>query len=155
MPIYNTVSKGGGGSVPENVLLADDAGSAASTNPINADQLDGHPASYFLTSGDIVDGLNSTSTTDALSANQGRILYSDISNLQTAVAGKASASDVTALQTAVAGKANTASPAFTGDATVSASTNYSTAKLRNVILSTSEPTAADGNNGDIWIVYSN
>lgn len=155
MPIYNTVSKGGGGSVPENVLLADDAGSAASTNPINADQLNGHPASYFLTSGDIVDGLNSTSTIDALSANQGRILYSDISNLQTAVAGKASASDVTALQTAVAGKANTASPAFTGDATVSASTNYSTAKLRNVILSTSEPTAADGNNGDIWIVYSN
>lgn len=144
MPIYNTVSKGGG-SVPENVLLADDAGSAASTNPINADQLDGHPASYFLTSGDIVDGLNSTSTTDALSANQGRILYNDISNLQTGV---------TALQTAVAGKANTASPVFTGDATVAASTNYSTAKLRNIILSTSEPTAADGNNGDIWIVYS-
>ena len=146
-----TIAATGGGG--DDYLIADDAGSAASTNPINADQLNGHPASYFLTSGDIVDGLNSTSTTDALSANQGRILYSDISNLQTAVVGKASASDVTALQTAVAGKADTASPAFTGDATVAASTNYSTAKLRNVILSTSEPTAADGNNGDIWIVY--
>ncbi len=30
---------------------------------------------------------------------------------------------------------------------------YTTAQVRNVILSTSEPTSTDGNNGDIWIVY--
>ena len=30
---------------------------------------------------------------------------------------------------------------------------YTTAQVRNIILSTSEPTSNDGNNGDIWIVY--
>ncbi len=30
---------------------------------------------------------------------------------------------------------------------------YTTAQVRNIILSTSEPTSTDGNNGDIWIVY--
>ena len=30
---------------------------------------------------------------------------------------------------------------------------YTTAQVRNVILSTSEPTSTDGGNGDIWIVY--
>jgi len=31
---------------------------------------------------------------------------------------------------------------------------YTTAQMRNVILSTSEPTSSDGGNGDIWIVYA-
>ena len=31
---------------------------------------------------------------------------------------------------------------------------YTTAQVRNVILSTSEPTSSDGGNGDIWIVYA-
>ena len=30
---------------------------------------------------------------------------------------------------------------------------YTTAQVRNIILSTSEPTSTDGGNGDIWIVY--
>ena len=30
---------------------------------------------------------------------------------------------------------------------------YTTPQVRNIILSTSEPTSNDGNNGDIWIVY--
>jgi hypothetical protein len=30
---------------------------------------------------------------------------------------------------------------------------YTTAQVRNIILSTSEPTSAEGANGDIWIVY--
>ena len=30
---------------------------------------------------------------------------------------------------------------------------YTTPQVRNIILSTSEPTSTDGNNGDIWIVY--
>ena len=45
------------------------------------------------------------------------------------------------------------SPSFTGTPTVSAGTDYTTRKLRNVILSTSEPTSSNGQNGDIWIVY--
>ena len=51
-------------------------------------------------------------------------------------------------------KAPLASPQFTGAAKVAAGTDYTTGKLRNIFFSTSAPTAADGNNGDIWIVYN-
>lgn len=33
-------------------------------------------------------------------------------------------------------------------------TNYTTPQVRNIIMSTQAPTATDGNNGDIWIQYS-
>lgn len=33
-------------------------------------------------------------------------------------------------------------------------TDYTTKQVRNIILSTSEPTSSDGANGDIWIMYS-
>lgn len=109
-------------------LRVSDVGSAVDTNPINADTLGGKSASEFLQSSNIVDNLTSTATTKPLSANQGK-----------------------ALKTAVDAKAPLTSPAFTGSATVAAGTDYTTAKLRNVILSTANPSG--GNNGDIWIKY--
>ena len=33
-------------------------------------------------------------------------------------------------------------------------TNYTTKQVRNIFLSTAEPTDADGASGDIWIVYT-
>lgn len=42
--------------------------------------------------------------------------------------------------------------AFTGPATAQSNTSYTTAQIRNVILSTADPSG--GNNGDIWIKYS-
>jgi hypothetical protein len=41
---------------------------------------------------------------------------------------------------------------FTGIATAQSNTSYTTAQVRNIILSTSDPSG--GNNGDIWIKYS-
>lgn len=127
------------------LLVADDAGSAADPNPINADTLNGHAADYFLTSENVIDALTSTSTTEALSANQGRILNENITDLDEAVSD---------LGTAVEEKAPIESPSFTGTPTVAANTSYSTAMMRNVILSTSEPTSSQGSNGDICIVYT-
>ena len=43
------------------------------------------------------------------------------------------------------------SPAFTGAAKVAAGSDYTTAKLRNITLSTVDPSG--GSNGDIWIKY--
>ena len=63
------------------------------------------------------------------------------------------ASQSEALTNAVNAKAPLASPTFTGTPKTSANTNYTTAQLRNVILSTADPTSSDGNNGDIWIKY--
>ena len=109
-------------------LRVSDVGSAVDTNPINADTLGGKSALDFLQASEIVDKLTSTDTTKPLSANQGK-----------------------ALKTEVDAKAPLASPTFTGSATVAAGTDYTTAKLRNVILSTGNPSG--GNNGDIWIKY--
>mgnify|MGYP001022793551 CR=1 FL=1 len=41
---------------------------------------------------------------------------------------------------------------FTGAAIAQSNTNYTTAQIRNIVLSTSDPSG--GNNGDIWIKYS-
>lgn len=43
---------------------------------------------------------------------------------------------------------------FTGVAVAQNNTSYATKQLRNVFMSTEEPTADDGDNGDIWIIYS-
>ena len=50
----------------------------------------------------------------------------------------------------ISGKANLSGAAFTG--TVTGTSSGNTAQFRNVTISSSEPTASDGNNGDIWIV---
>ncbi len=43
---------------------------------------------------------------------------------------------------------------MTGILTAQNNTNYTTKQVRNIFLSTVEPTSADGANGDIWIVYT-
>lgn len=43
---------------------------------------------------------------------------------------------------------------LTGALIAQNNTNYTTAQVRNVTFSTSEPTSSQGGNGDIWIVYS-
>lgn len=43
---------------------------------------------------------------------------------------------------------------MTGALIAQNNTDYTTAQTRNIILSTSEPTASDGGNGDIWLVYT-
>jgi phage baseplate assembly protein gpV len=42
---------------------------------------------------------------------------------------------------------------FEGAVKAQANTEYATAQMRNVILSTEDPNVALGNNGDIWIKY--
>ncbi len=42
---------------------------------------------------------------------------------------------------------------MTGALVAQTNTSYTTRQVRNVILSTSEPTSSDGQNGDIWFVY--
>ena len=43
---------------------------------------------------------------------------------------------------------------MTGALVAQTNTNYTTAQMRNVIISTAAPTSSDGNNGDIWIRYT-
>lgn len=85
----------------------------------------------YLTSSDIEDSLTSTSTTKALSAKQGK-----------------------ALNDKVDGKLDTSGGTMTGKLIAQSNTDYTVKQVRNIFLSTSEPTDADGENGDIWFVYS-
>lgn len=84
----------------------------------------------YLTTSDIENSLTSTSITKALSANQGKVLDEKINN-----------------------KLNTSGGTMTGKLVAQSNTDYTVRQVRNIFLSTSEPTAADGQNGDIWFVY--
>lgn len=59
--------------------------------------------------------------------------------------------DKTELNNTINTKAPLASPTFTGTAKATGNTNYTTAQLRNITISTAGPSG--GNNGDIWIKY--
>ena len=50
-------------------------------------------------------------------------------------------------------KLNTSGGTMTGKLVAQSNTDYTVRQVRNIFLSTSEPTAADGQNGDIWFVY--
>lgn len=111
-------------------LRVSDEESAVDENPIDADTLAGLTPQEYMTQ------LEATfiKTTDANN------LVSDLSN---------------STDTKLDAKASLESPTFTGTPKTSANTSYTTAQLRNVILSSEDPTTSDGDNGDIWIKYTN
>lgn len=100
---------------------------------------EGHQVGEFVLKTDVVNNLTSTATNVPLSAAQGKALNDKIATAQTA--------------------ANDALPksggTLTGIVAAQSNTAYTTKQIRNVILSTSEPTSSDGANGDIWIKYTN
>lgn len=55
--------------------------------------------------------------------------------------------------TDLAGKANLSGAVFTGEVDVVSAIGDKSSSARQIFISTSQPTAADGNNGDIWLVY--
>ena len=63
----------------------------------------------------------------------------------------ASEADVSALQASVSGKVSKSGDTMTGALVAQNNTNYSVAQVRNIIISTSDPSG--GNSGDIWIKY--
>ena len=111
--------------LPEHLVKYDTLAPIETTTPINADTLQGHAASYFATKTDV----------SALSA---------VVNSNT--------DDITALQSNVNGKVSKSGDTMTGALIAQNNTNYSVAQVRNIIISTSDPSG--GNNGDIWIKYS-
>lgn len=117
-------------------VTAVDAGAITDTVP---QTFEGHQVGEFVLKTDVVNNLTSTATNVPLSAAQGKALNDKIAAAQTA--------------------ANDALPksggTLTGIVAAQSNTDYTTKQIRNVILSTSEPTSSDGANGDIWIKYTN
>lgn len=117
--------------LPEHLVKYDTLAPIETTSLINADTLQGHAANYFATEANVsaletvVDGNTDNITTNA----------QNISTLQSSVNGKVSKSGDT----------------MTGALIAQNNTDYSVAQVRNIIISTSDPSG--GNNGDIWIKY--
>ena len=110
--------------LPEHLVKYDTLAPIETTTPINADTLQGHAANYFATKTKV----------SALSA----VVDSNTD-------------DITALQSNVNGKVSKSGDTMTGALVAQNNTNYSVAQVRNIIISTSDPSG--GNSGDIWIKY--
>ena len=125
--------------LPEHLVKYDTLAPIETTTPINADTLQGHEASYFATETE-VSALSAVvdSNTDNITANA-----QNISTLQ---------SNISTLQSSVNGKVSKSGDTMTGALIAQNNTDYSVAQVRNIIISTSDPSG--GRNGDIWIKYS-
>ena len=117
-------------SVPENIVKYTAISNVEATTPLDADSLQGHTADYFATA----TGLASVNSN--VSAMQ--------SDITTAKA------DITTLKS---GKLNVSGGTMTGALVAQNNTNYTTKQVRNIFISTSDPSG--GTSGDIWIKYAN
>ena len=116
-------------SVPDNIVKYTAISNVEATNPLDADSLQGHTADYFATATGLA-GVNSK-----VSAMQ-----SDITTAKT---------DITNLKS---DKLNISGGTMTGALVAQNNTNYTTKQVRNIFISTSDPSG--GSNGDIWIKYA-
>ena len=108
-------------SVPDNIVKYTAISNIETTTPLNADTLQGYTADYFATA----TGLASVNSKVS-------IMQSDVANLETS-------------------KMNISGDTMTGALVAQNNTDYSVAQVRNIIISTAEPSG--GNSGDIWIKY--
>ena len=118
--------------LPEHLVKYDTLAPIETTSLINADTLQGYAASYFATETEV----------SALSA----VVDNNTDNIT------ANAQNISTLQSSVNGKLSKSGDTMTGALIAQNNTNYSVAQVRNIIISTSDPSG--GNSGDIWIKYS-
>ena len=109
-------------SVPDNIVKYTAISNVETTTPLNADTLQGYTADYFATAASLT-SVNSNIST----------MQNDITNLKS-------------------GKLNISGGTMTGALIAQNNTNYTTKQVRNIFISTSEPSG--GSNGDIWIKYA-
>lgn len=123
-------------SVPDNIVKYTAISNVETTTPLNADTLQGYTADYFATATGLasVNSKVSTMQSDITTAK------TNITNLET---------DVTNLKT---NKMDISGGTMTGALVAQNNTNYTTKQVRNIIISTEDPSGGD--NGDIWIKYA-
>lgn len=119
-------------TIPNNLVQYTAISAVQNVGTLNADTLEGHSASYFATA----TGLSATNTQVA-SLNSG---------LSTAN------NNISVLQTTTANKLDKSGGTMTGALVAQNNANYTTAQVRNVIISTADPSG--GSNGMIWIKYT-
>lgn len=117
-------------SVPDNIVKYTAISNVEATTPLDADSLQGHTADYFATA----TGLASVNSTVSAMQSDVTTAKTDISNLKTH-------------------KMDISGGTMTGALIAQNNTNYTTKQVRNIFISTSDPSG--GASGDIWIKYTN
>ena len=125
--------------LPDGLVKYNSLSTVEAVTPLNADTLENHPASYFATTSDM------------------SVLQTNVSTLQTNVSTNTSniatnTGNITSLQTSVSSKVSKSGDTMTGALVAQNNTNYTTKQVRNIIISTEDPSGGD--NGDIWIKYA-
>ena len=115
-------------SVPDNIVKYTAISNVEATTPLDADSLQGHAADYFATA----TGLASVNSNVSAMKSDITTAKADISNLKT-------------------NKMDISGGTMTGALIAQNNTNYTTKQVRNIFISTSDPSG--GNSGDIWIKY--
>ena len=117
-------------SVPDNIVKYTAISNVEATTQLDADSLQGHAADYFATA----TGLASVNSTVSAMQSDITTAKTDISNLKT-------------------NKMDISGGTMTGALIAQNNTNYTTKQVRNIFISTSDPSG--GTSGDIWIKYAN
>ena len=117
-------------SIPDNIVKYTAISNVEATNPLDADSLQGHTADYFATA----TGLASVNSNVSAMQSDITTAKTDIANLKT-------------------DKMNVSGGTMTGALVAQNNANYTTKQVRNVFISTSDPSG--GESGDIWIKYAN
>lgn len=120
--------------LPEHLVKYQPLAPVEATTLVNADTLQGHDATYFAKQSD-VNTINSQVSTNT----------SNISTLQ---------SGLSTVNANIANKLDKSGGTMTGPLVAKSGINLTIAQVRNIIISTEEPSAEVGSNGDIWIRYT-
>ena len=132
--------------VSKFVIVEDTTGEITETV---AETWDGHTVADFVLKTEVVDNLTSTSTNVPLSAAQGKALNDSLTTAN---------SNISTLQTNTTNlsnnKLNISGGTMTGALVAQNNTDYTTKQVRNIFVSTSDPTSSTGTNRDIWIKYT-
>lgn len=115
--------------IPDNLVKYTPLSDVASVPTVDADTLQGHSAAYFATQ-TALGGVESNVTTNATNIS---VLQTTVNNLQS-------------------NKLDKFGGTMTGALVAQTNSNYTTRQVRNVIISTANPSG--GSDGDIWIRYT-
>ena len=144
-------------SVPDNIVKYTAISNIETTTPLNADTLQGYTADYFATA----TGLASVNSNVSAMKSDITTMKSDITTMKSDITTMKSdittmKSDITTAKTDISNlkthKMNISGGTMTGALVAQNNANYTTKQVRNIFISTSDPSG--GSNGDIWIKYA-
>ena len=167
-------------TLPDKLVSYKAATAITATEKLNADTLGGYSASYFAKSSNVssIQGSIKTQASEILKAQQAvsnmestvnghttsiELLDSNVESLKTTVGNHATSISnlennmenvVVAIPVLTENKLDKSGGTMTGKLIAQSNEDYAVAQIRNVIISTEEPSAEVGSNGDIWIHYT-